>query len=135
MYNDLTHLAQVFSRITDPRSKHGTYQPLAGILALTFLGLLAGQNYFTHICRWGANHWNTLKTPLGFTSKKPPNRTTISRLLAKISLNEMQEAFADFLSQFLRDQALTVAVDGKVANRFSTKMAKCYRCSIRSFTI
>ena len=66
------------------------YQPSAGILALTFLGLLAGQNYFTHICRWAKNHWTTLKEPLGFKTKKPPNRTTISRLLAKISLTEIQ---------------------------------------------
>jgi hypothetical protein len=117
MSNNLTHLAQVFSQISDPRSKHGTYQPLSGILALTFLGLLASQNYFTHICRWAKNHWKTLKTPLGFKSNKPPNRTTLSRLLAKISLNELQEAFAVFLSQLLQDTTLTVSVDGKVAKQ------------------
>jgi hypothetical protein len=115
MSDNFAHLAQVFSQITDPRSKRGTYQPAAGILALTFLGLLAGQNYFTHICLWAKNHWKTLKTPLGFKSKKPPNRTTISRLLAKISLCELQEAFAAFLSQLLQDKPLTVAVDGKVS--------------------
>jgi hypothetical protein len=117
MHHNLTQLSQVFGEITDPRSQHGTYQPLTGILALPFLGLLAGQNYFTHICRWAKNHWKTLKSPLGFKSKKPPNRTTISRLLAKISLNEMQEAFAVFLSQLLQDKTLTVAVDGKVAKQ------------------
>jgi hypothetical protein len=117
MQHDLAHFTQVFRQISDPRSKHGTYQPLSGILALTFLGLLAGQNYFTHICRWGTNHWKILKKPLGFKSKKPPNRTTISRLLAKISLNEMQEAFAVFLTQLLQDEPLTAAVDGKVAKQ------------------
>jgi len=117
MNNNLTHLSQVFTQINDPRSKHGTYQPAAGILALTFLGLLAGQNYFTHICRWAKNHWKTLKEPLGFKTKKPPNRTTISRLLAKISLNEIQEAFGVFLSQLLQEQPLTVAVDGKVSKQ------------------
>jgi hypothetical protein len=111
--NNLTHLAQVFSQISDPRSKHGTYLPVAGLLALTFLGLLAGQNYFTHICRWAANHWNALKKPLGFKGKKPPNRTTLTRLLAKISLKELQDAFAVFLSQLLDDKPLTAAVDGK----------------------
>jgi hypothetical protein len=110
MSNNFAHLAQVFSQITDPRSKRGTYQPSADILALTFLGLLAGQNYFTHICRWAKNHWKTLKTPLGFKSKKPPNRTTISRLLAKISLRELQEAFAAFLAQLLQEKILTVAL-------------------------
>jgi hypothetical protein len=117
MHNNLTHLVQIFSQISDPRSKHGTYQPSAGMLALTFLGLLAGQNYFTHICRWATNHWKTLKEPLGFKRKKPPNRTTISRLLAKISLNEMQEAFAVFLLQLLQDKPLTVAIDGKVSKQ------------------
>ena len=62
MQNDLTHLAGVFSQITDPRSKLGTYLPCAGILALVFLGLLAGQNYLTHIRQWAKNHWKTLKT-------------------------------------------------------------------------
>ena len=116
MPNNLTHLASVFSQITDPRSKHGTYLPSSGILALTFLGLLAGQNYFTHIYRWAANHWKTLKEPLGFKGKKPPDRTTMSRLFAKISLNELQDAFAVFQSQLLQDEPLTAAVDGKTSN-------------------
>ena len=59
----------------------------------------------------------TLKKPLGFKSKKPPNRTTISRLLAKISLQEMQEAFAVFLMQLLQETSLTAAVDGKVSKQ------------------
>jgi hypothetical protein len=117
MQNNLTHLVQVFEQITDPRSKHGTYQPCAGILALTFLGLLAGQNYFTQIYRWAKNQWNTLQEPLGFNTKKPPDRTTLSRLLAKISLAELQNAFATFLSQLLQDTPLTVAVDGKTSKQ------------------
>jgi hypothetical protein len=118
MQNNLTHLVQVFSQITDPRSKHGTHLPLSGILAITFLGLLAGQNYLTHIHRWVKNHWKTLREPLGFDkkkSKKPPDRTTLSRTLAKISLNELQEAFATFLLQLIQDTPLVAAVDGKVS--------------------
>jgi hypothetical protein len=121
MQNDLTHLVQVFDQITDPRSKKGTYQPCSGILALTFLGLLAGQNYFTHIYQWAKNHWKSLKSPLGFNTKKPPDRTTLSRLLAKISLNELQDAFAVFLSQLLQDKPLIAAVDGKVSKQILDK--------------
>ena len=117
MQNNLTHLAKVFSQVTDPRSKHGTYLPCSGILALTFLGLLAGQNYLTHIRRWAKHHWKTLKTPLGFKEKEPPNRTTLSRLLAKISLEELQEAFVVFLSQLLQEAPLTAAVDGKTSKQ------------------
>jgi hypothetical protein len=88
---------------------------MAGILALAFLGFLAGQNSFTHICQWATHHWQCLKNPLGFKSQKLPNQTTLSRLLAKISLNELQEAFAVFLSPLLQEQPLTAAVDGKVS--------------------
>jgi hypothetical protein len=108
MQNSLTRLAQVFTQITDPRSKHGTHLPCAGLLAITFLGLLAGQNYLTHIRQWAKNHWKILKKPLGFKEKEPPNRTTFSRLLAKISLSELQEAFATFLLQLLQDTPLLI---------------------------
>ena len=117
MPNNLTPLAQVFSTMSDPRSPHGQFHAFPFVLALVFLGLLAGQNYFTHICRWSKNHWKTLPNPLGFKTRKPPDRTTISRLLAQISLNEMQEAFAAFLTQLLREQPLTAAVDGKTAKQ------------------
>ena len=117
MQNNLTHLAKVFKQVSDPRSKHGTYLPCAGILALVFLGLLAGQNYLPHIRQWAKNHWKTLKTPLGFKEKEPPNRTTFSRLLAKISLNELQDAFAEFLTQLLKETILTAAVDGKTSKQ------------------
>jgi hypothetical protein len=120
MQNNFTHLATAFSQITDPRSKHGSPIPLPGMLALVFLGLLAGQNYITHICLWAKHHWNTLKKPLGFDSdkmKKPPNRTTLSRVLAKISLNELQEAFAVFILEILQDKPLVASVDGKVSKQ------------------
>jgi hypothetical protein len=48
---------------------------------------------------------NTQKTTR-FQRKKTPNRTTFSRLLAKISLSELQEAFATFLLQLLQDMPL-----------------------------
>ena len=59
--------------------------------------------------------------PTRLQDKKPPDRTTLSRLLAKISLNELQEAFAVFLSQLLQDQPLTAAVDGKTAKQILDK--------------
>ena len=61
MQNNLSRLAKVFRQVTDPRSKHGTYPPCAGMLALVFLGLLAGQNYLTHTFDNGQS--TTLRLP------------------------------------------------------------------------
>jgi hypothetical protein len=110
-------LSQVFHSIGDPRSKRGTYQSLAGSLALVFLGLLAGQNYLTHIQQWATHHWKILKKPLGFQTAQPPNRTTLARLLARISLSELQDAFVEFLVPLLEGKELAAAVDGKVSKQ------------------
>ncbi|GHT17192.1 hypothetical protein FACS1894189_2620 [Planctomycetales bacterium] len=113
----MIRLAEVFGGIRDPRSKQGTNLPLSGILAVVFPGLLAGQNDLAHIERWAKNHWRTLQKPLGFKRNHPPVDTTLSRNLANIPLQELQDAFAKFLSQLLENQELTAAVDGKTAKQ------------------
>ena len=47
--------------------------------------------------------------------KRTAKPTTFSRLLAKVSLEELQDAFADFLSQLLQETPLTAAIDGKTS--------------------
>ena len=65
--------------------------------------------------RWATAHWGQLKEPLGFTRKRPPCDTTISRALAGLSLNEFRQAFSRWLAAALADRAShwTAAVDGK----------------------
>lgn len=119
----LEQFAHAFDRLTDPRSKQGTNIPLTGILALTFLGLLARKPYIAHIQRWAAHHWHILQKPLGFKNRRPPHATTLSRILAKITLAELQDAFAHFLNTLLGDQlsTLAVAVDGKTSKQVLDK--------------
>jgi hypothetical protein len=106
MFHNVSCLAGAFRTISDPRSKQGTNLPFTGLLALVFLGLRAGQNYFAPIYRWATDHWSELKTPLGFKENKPPHATTLSQLLAKIRLCDLQEAFVIVLSQVLKEQPL-----------------------------
>ena len=73
----------------------------------------------SHIVEWAKHHWQELKTPLGFKSKKPPSATTISRAFAKLSLKDFQKALSVFFKFLLAEQSnLTAAVDGKTSKQF-----------------
>jgi hypothetical protein len=107
-------LVDAFRRIDDPRKPRGVRHGFHSILGLAFLGLLCRQTDFAGLQRWAGDHWRTLKGPLGFTRKKPPHATTISRVIAKFSLQQFREAFSLWLVNL---QGVTedgvVAVDGK----------------------
>ena len=115
----LTTLVEVFKKSDDPRDPRGIRHDYHGTLILVFLGLLARLPYMAHIQRWGKRYWDILREPLGFKRETPPVDTTISRILAKTSLKELQEAFADFLNAVLMEDndTLVAAVDGKVAKQ------------------
>ena len=90
------------------------------MLALVFLGLLSQIPYIAWIERWAERYWSVLREPLGFKKMKPPVDTTISRALAGCSLEELQNAFTDFLQAVLgeTDEPVTAAVDGKTSCQF-----------------
>jgi hypothetical protein len=111
----LHSLAQVFSQITDPRRQRGKRHPLAGMLSLVFLGLLARIREMAVLQRWAQAHWDQLQEPLGFDREQPPHATTFSRVLAQCSVAEFAEAFAEWTRQMLPEEPLTVAIDGKTS--------------------
>lgn len=114
----VTSLLDAFRRIDDPRKPRGVRHQFASILGLTFLGLLCRQTDFASLQRWAKDHWRTLKGPLGFTRKNPPHATTISRVIAKFSLEQFREAFALWLVNVPdADAAVAVAVDGKTSKQ------------------
>jgi hypothetical protein len=108
-------LAGVFSQVTDPRKARGIRHPFRGILSLVFLGLLARITEMAVVVRWATAHWDELKEPLGFTRDKPPCDTTISRTLAKLSVDEFRQAFSQWLKTMLADHKgrWAAAIDGK----------------------
>jgi hypothetical protein len=107
-----------FSEVADPRQRRGVRHPFSGILGLTLVGLVCRLNDFAGLQRWAARNWHLLRRPLGFTRRKPPHPTTLSRTLAKFSLEEFQAAFSQWLQGVMADQAaLVVAVDGKTSKQ------------------
>ena len=112
----LATLASVFQKLTDPRKKRGIRHPFAGLLAIVFLGTLAGMTEIAVMRRWAKRHWKTLQVPLGF-NRSTPAETTFSRTLAAFSIEEFQIIFAEFLHALLAEDHdfLVGAVDGKTA--------------------
>jgi len=114
----ITSLFDALSQIDDPRKARGVRHPYTSLLALTFLGLLCRQTDMAGLQRWAEDHWQTLKGPLGFTRKKPPHATTISRAVAAFSLGQFRDAFARWVTSLSRaPEAVTVAVDGKTSKQ------------------
>ena len=116
----LNQLVHVFHKITDPRGLKGVRHDFHGMFILIFLGQLAQMPYIAQIRRWAKKYWHILRAPLGFKKLKPPVATTISRALAGCSLEEMQNAFSDFLQTVLAetDEPVAAAVDGKSSRHY-----------------
>lgn len=118
MVPPINRLFDAFRQIDDPRKPRGVRHPYSSLLALTFLGLLCRQTDMACLQRWAADHWKTLKEPLGFTRGKPPHATTLSRAAAKFSLEQFRDVFARWVVAISGPTAtVTVAVDGKTSKQ------------------
>lgn len=118
MASQIASLFDAFRQIDDPRKARGVRHPYHSLLSLTFLGLLCRQTDMASLQRWAADHWKLLKTPLGFTRKRPPHATTISRSVAECSLEQFRDAFARWVVSTAGPLAsVTVAVDGKTSKQ------------------
>ena len=104
-------------QIPDPRRARGVRHPFQGILRLTLLGLVCGQTTMAHIALFARMHWATLKEPLGFVRDEPPHATTISRTLAGVPWEQLQDALVDWVSRVVADRQLSASVDGKWAKQ------------------
>ena len=114
----ITCLFDAFCQIDDPRKARGVRHPFSSLLALTFLGLLCRQTDMAGLQRWASDHWETLKGPLGFTRKAAPHATTISRAVAKFSLEQFRDAFACWVVTIAEPpSAVTAAADGKTSKQ------------------
>jgi len=113
----LPSLMAALSQVSDPRQPRGVRHPFSAILGLTLLGLVCRVSDFASLHRWAKAHWHLIRKPLGFTRRRPPHPTTLSRTLAKFSLEELQAAFSQWLTTISSDQTLSAAVDGKTSRQ------------------
>jgi predicted transposase YbfD/YdcC len=88
--------------------------PLVSLLLLTLVGLLARQTTMQGIIDHAGLQWAILGPALGFAIVfGVPHATTLSRLLARVDLEELQGAFGKWLERLVSDIVEVAAVDGK----------------------
>ncbi|MGL6195430.1 MAG: ISAs1 family transposase [Thermoguttaceae bacterium] len=123
--NSLEIFVDSLNKIPDPRSKYGTSHPFTAAFAVVFLGLLANLSTLAEIQRWAEIHFSQLKQYIEFKDKKGkrkiPHAITFARILRKISLQDLQNAFAEFINAILPTEPLVAAVDGKVAKQMKNE--------------
>ena len=117
----LALFAECLEKVPDPRSKQGTCHPASTLLAIVLLGLLANVATPAEIARWTKRHFKKLSPFLTFGVIKGKTRApcdnTLTRLLKKLSLEDLQHAFAQFVNAILSDTFIVAAVDGKAAKQ------------------
>ena len=98
-------LFKSLEQVPDPRKARGVRHPFQAILRLTLLGLVSGQTTMAHIALFGQLHWQTLKEPLGFIRDRAPHATTISRALAGVPFEQLQQALIGWVEGMVKTGA------------------------------
>jgi len=107
-------LFDALERIPDPRRKRGVRHPFQPILRFVIWGFASNLVAVEHMVAYAKGPWKRLGKALGFSRSTPPNATTIRRVLALVSVAEIQHVFTDWVSGLVCDDApLAAAVDGK----------------------
>ena len=119
---------QCLQAVPDPRSKRGQGHVFRTVLSLIFLGIIANCTTPTGLQRWAEIQVHTLRKFFRMRCYKGkfcvPHATTFTRVLEKLSLADLQKAFAEFVNAILADPTLVGAVDGKAAKQMKDAEGK-----------
>ena len=107
-------LLEALACVPDPRKARGKRHPLAALLSLTVVAVLAGCKSLEAICQFGRDHGKALAFALGFRRGKTPAKSTLSELFRALDV----AAFEAALGRWLGAQAehagwRALALDGK----------------------
>ena len=109
-----TSLIELLSSLEDPRSPKGKRHPLAALLALALVALLAGQSSYEAIVQYGQERgWSFLQL-LGFTRRCGLCKATYSRVFRRIDVAAFEAAVSRWiLARVEATGARHLAIDGK----------------------
>jgi hypothetical protein len=92
-----------FSRLEDPRSTVNWRHPLARVIVLAILGVLAGTSGPTGIATWAVIHGHALKK-LGPLPNVVPRKDVVRRLFCALKTGIFQACFSEWI-ETLREAA------------------------------
>ena len=106
-------LHEVFATLPAPRHRRGRRHPLAAVLSLTAVALLAGMRSLEAIAQFARDHGLPLRLALGFTRLDAPCKATLSNLFRALDVEAYERALAAWLVARCPDLGDTLALDGK----------------------
>lgn len=106
-------LFECLQSIPDPRKKRGIRHPFHPVLKLVLLGFTCRLVAIEHMVSFFQPIWSQIKGPLGFNRPKPPDATTIRRMLNGLKPEQLQEAFEQWVSELVGSKTFMASVDGK----------------------
>lgn len=111
-------LAAAFTRIADPRRAASVTYPLAAVLSLAVVAILANHLSVLAIAQWGARQPADRLRALGFPAGRTPCQSTLQRLFCKLEGQALAEALSAHFAPVAVPLPVAagsqgVAVDGK----------------------
>src|SRR5262249_5882575 len=107
-------LIELLREIPDPRRAQGKRHPLAGVLSLLVLAMMAGMRGLQGVVDFGRNLPPDVVAGLGFTRPKTLAQSTLSVILRAIDIEALESAVSRWLqAQADRNGWTAIAIDGK----------------------
>jgi hypothetical protein len=106
-------LLESFAEVPDPRDRQGRRHPLAAVLGLTVVAILAGMKSLEAIAQFGRDHGLPLAHALGFLRGKTPCKATLSYLFRDLDVAAFEQAIQRWLLARHAGGWNVIAIDGK----------------------
>lgn len=104
-----------FAELEDPRDRRGRRYPLAALLGLCTVAILAGHTSLTAIAQFGRLRGRRLGHALGFPNGHMPCANTLSYLLRDLDADHVDRLLGDWLAERHAAGWEHIALDGKCA--------------------
>jgi predicted transposase YbfD/YdcC len=109
-----------FSDLKDPRQQGKVIYPLAEVLLLCLLAVLAGAETFVDIALFGEKKLHLLRRFLPYASGTPPH-DRLGEIFAALDAEAFQRCFVSWVSAITKIPAGVIAIDGKTSRRSYSK--------------
>lgn len=119
-------LVEALAQVPDPRDPRGVRHPLAAILSLAVVAILAGNTGPQAIHEFGRRHGTPLAHALGFRRGKTPAQSTLSEVFRALDAAALEQALSRWIASRQQDAGWrAIALDGKAVRGSADGEAPC----------